>query len=318
MRIVAFVFGLVLGVATVPVAGHAQGHTDSTYTVQSGDTLYGIARQFGVSVETLQAWNDLDDTTLHEGQMLRIRPPGVSEEETDRDPPPDQSVESDTGMAESAPPPYGRHTVEAGDTFVHLALRLGTTADTLFALNDSTATPLSGGSTVRLPRRFAPPMHVVHEGETLYSIAGEYGVSVRALRAANALDTTSIVPGQRLQLPGRAAPPVPPPGEWATPDSTGGVAVYPTPFAGRLTASGTPYDPDDFVVSHPSLPYGSVVLLSATNANRHVFARVIDRGPPDEEVLLDVSDAVADRLGLEPDANPTVTLRTVWIDRHSD
>jgi LysM repeat protein len=212
------------------------------------------------------------------------------------------------------PPLYGRHTVEVGDSFIHLALRLGTTADTLYALNDSTTTLLSSGQTLRLPKRFAPSGHTVQPEETLYSIAGQYGVSVRALRAANALDTTTVQPGQRLRLPGREAPEVPPPGDWAAPDSTGAVAVYPEAFAGRLTTSGAPYDPDDLVVSHPSLPYGAVLLLSRPDADRHTFARVIDRGPLDEGVLLDVSAAVAEQLGIDPDATPTVVLRVVWVE----
>ncbi|PSQ68998.1 MAG: peptidoglycan-binding protein LysM, partial [Bacteroidetes bacterium QH_1_64_81] len=49
-------------------------------------------------------------------------------------------------------------------------------------------------------------------------------------------------------------------------------------------------------------------------ADRHTFARVIDRGPLEEGVLLDVSAAVADRLGIDDDATPTVALRRVWIE----
>jgi len=225
----------------------------------------------------------------------------------------DTSTATDPAAPTGPPPLYGRHTVDTGDSFVNLALRLGTTADTLYALNDSTTTALSPGQTLRLPKRFAPPGHTVQSEETLYSIAGQYGVSVRALRAANALDTTTVQPGQRLRLPGREAPAVPPPGDWAAPDSTGAVAVYPEAFAGRLTASGTPYDPDDLVVSHPSLPYGTVLLLSPPDADRHTFARVVDRGPFDEGVLLDVSAAVAEQLGIDPDATPDVAVRTVWV-----
>jgi rare lipoprotein A (peptidoglycan hydrolase) len=198
---------------------------------------------------------------------------------------------------------------------VGLALRLGTTADTLYVLNDSSAAPLSAGQRLRLPKRFAPPSHTVQPEETLYSIAGQYGVSARALRAANALDTTTVQPGQRLRLPGRSAPEVPAPGDWAAPDSTGAVAVYPEAFAGRLTASGAPYDPDALVVSHPSLPYGTVLLLSRPDADRHTFARVIDRGPLEQDVLLDVSAAVARQLGIDAGTASNVALRTVWIGR---
>ncbi len=330
MRTAILVLGILLTVGGLPRESPAQAQTDSTYTVQSGDTLYSIAQRFGVSVEVLQRWNDLENASLQVGQTLRVRPPREGDAPTDPPPPdqpsspdtvaqPDTVVQPDTlaqrDTAAVGPPPlYGRHEVESGDSFVNLALRLGTTADTLYALNDSTTAPLFSGQALRLPRRFAPPAHTVGPEETLYSIAGKYGVSVRALRAVNDLDTTSIQPGRRLRLPGRDAPDVPPPGDWAAPDSTGAVAVYPEAFAGRLTASGAPYDPDDLVVSHPSLPYGTVLLLSRPDADRHTFARVLDRGPLDKGVLLDVSAAVAEQLGIDADATPTVALRTVWID----
>jgi len=329
MRTAVLVLGVLLSLAGTAQIGHAQAPSDSTYTVQSGDTLYSIARRFGVSVKALQAWNELEGTSLQVGQTLRVQPPRVGDEaealpdttaslpdSVTADTAASDTVAPDTAVADSGaePPLYGRHTVEDGDSFVNLALRLGTTADTLYALNDSTAAPLTAGQTLRLPKRFAPPSHLVESGETLYSIAGEYGVSARALRTANDLDTTSLELGRRLRLPGRDAPAVPPPGDWAAPDSTGAVAVYPEAFAGRLTASGTPYDPEALVVSHPSLPYDSVVLLSRSDADQHTFARVIDRGPLDQDVLLDVSAAVANRLGIDPDATPTVALRTVWIE----
>lgn len=335
--------GVLLTLAGTAPAGHAQAPSDSTYTVQSGDTLYSIAQRAGVSVAALQRWNDLEGTALQIGQTLRLRPPRSEDrteasadttearpDSTARAPASPDSIVSDTVASDTAavgtsdrdspavdsvtaPPVYGRHVAADGDSFVNLALRLGTTADTLSALNDRTAAPLAAGETLRLPKRFAPPAHVVASGETLYGIAGEYGVSARALRTANGLDTTALEPGRRLRLPGREAPEVPPPGDWAAPDSTGAVAVYPDAFAGRLTASGTPYDPDALVVSHPSLPYNSVVLLSRPDVGRHTFARVLDRGPIEAGTLLDVSAAVADRLGLDADATPTVELRTVWI-----
>lgn len=45
-----------------------------TYTVQSGDSLYSIARRFGVKVRQLQAWNGID-TLLKPGQQLTLQMP---------------------------------------------------------------------------------------------------------------------------------------------------------------------------------------------------------------------------------------------------
>lgn len=327
MRIVAFALVLTSLLAPAAPSVYAQVQSDSTYAVQSEDTLYSIAQRFGVSVRALKVWNGLEDATLHEGQVLRVRPPSGGPAIADstagkEDPPADTTAEARENTpdaVESTPPqPYGQHAVEAGDSFVNLAVRLGTTADTLFSLNDHITAALLPGQVLRLPRRFGPPTHVVQSGETLYSIAGQYGVSVRALQARNDLDTTQIAPGQRLHLPTRTTPTVPAPGKEAAPDSVGTVAVYPGPFAGRLTASGIPYDPDEFVVSHPSLPYRSVVLLSRPETNRHTFARVVDRGPLEEGVLMDVSEAVAEQLGITPGDASAVTIRTVWVHRFNE
>ena len=45
-----------------------------TYTVQSGDSLYSIARRFNVQVRQLKAWNGVD-TLLQPGQQLPLQTP---------------------------------------------------------------------------------------------------------------------------------------------------------------------------------------------------------------------------------------------------
>ena len=42
------------------------------YIVQSGDTLYGISKQFGVSVEDLMLENNLSNTNILVGSSLKI------------------------------------------------------------------------------------------------------------------------------------------------------------------------------------------------------------------------------------------------------
>lgn len=293
----------------------ARASTDSTYTVQTGDTLFQIARRFDVPIASLQRWNGLDAASIQPGQTLQVTPPPDASARAT--PPPDTLATPPAlvDTAASGPPVYGRYVAASGDTWINLALRTGTTVDTLLALNDdATADTLAPGQTVRLPKRFAPPAHTVGPDETLYTIAGAYGLSVRALREANNLDTVAVAPGQRLRLPGRSAPSVPET-RLAPPDTTGPVAVYPPTFAGRLMTSGAPYDPDALVGSHPSLPYGSLVHLSRPGTDRRALVRIADRGPLDEDMLMDISAAAARELGLDDTTggNQRVALRVVWV-----
>lgn len=53
------------------------GSRPAFHTVRNGETLYSIARRYGLSVKQLAAWNKLGDGTLiYVNQRLRLAPPG--------------------------------------------------------------------------------------------------------------------------------------------------------------------------------------------------------------------------------------------------
>ena len=74
-------------VATAPVAYtgprnvsltravRAPSHGSANYTVHSGDTLFGIAKKFGITVEALEHANHLSGHAIAKGQSLMLPTP---------------------------------------------------------------------------------------------------------------------------------------------------------------------------------------------------------------------------------------------------
>ena len=88
----------------------------SSYTVSSGDTLYGIAKKFGISVDKLKEANKLSNNMLSIGQKLIIP---LMEDTT--------------------------YVVKAGDTLYSIARMFNTTVDDLKKLNNLVDDILSVG-----------------------------------------------------------------------------------------------------------------------------------------------------------------------------
>jgi len=47
----------------------------ATHTVEKGETLYGISRQYGISVDNLKTWNNLAGNLISVGQKLTVSSP---------------------------------------------------------------------------------------------------------------------------------------------------------------------------------------------------------------------------------------------------
>ena len=88
----------------------------SSYTVSNGDTLYGIAKKFGISVDKLKEVNQLENNLLKIGQKLII------------------PLMDDT-----------TYVVKAGDTLYSIARKFNITVDDLKRLNNLVDDVLSIG-----------------------------------------------------------------------------------------------------------------------------------------------------------------------------
>lgn len=78
----------------------------------------------------------------------------------------------------------------------------------------------------------------------------------------------------------------------------GVISWYGAAFQGRPTASGERFDSNDYTMAHPTLPFGTEVLVTNLRNGRSVVVRVNDRGPHVGQRIADLSRAAAAQLGM--------------------
>ncbi len=164
------------------------------YTVQKGDSLYKIAKEYNTTVNDIVNFNQLDSTLLSVGQQLLI---------------------PTTGTVSTTPPVTQTYTVQKGDSLWKIANNFGISINDLIQANNLTGTTLQIGDVLTIPTEEEPieeePVeeepttgnieYVVQSGDSLYSIAKKYGISVDQIKALNNLTSNLLFIGQRLQIP---------------------------------------------------------------------------------------------------------------------
>lgn len=194
--------GAVVGAISIAMLLVAIAHADSptTHTVAWGETLYSIARAYGVSPQAIASANGVTvNDWVYAGTRLIIP----------------------SGATTSAPAttPSGYYTVRAGDTLFSIASRFGTTVNAISSANNLPANGiLYVGWSLKIPSNqptvnAQPPNHpttktyIVQPGEYLAIIALRYGTTTQAIAYANNLPNDwMIYAGQRLTIPTTSSP----------------------------------------------------------------------------------------------------------------
>jgi rare lipoprotein A len=75
-------------------------------------------------------------------------------------------------------------------------------------------------------------------------------------------------------------------------------SFYTDKLAGKSTAAGSTYQPNQMTAAHRTLPFGTHVLVTNLENNKSVVVTVSDRGPEQKERIIDVSLAAAQALDM--------------------
>lgn len=148
------------------------------YTVKAGDTLYGIANEYNLTVTDLKSMNNLKNNNLSIGQKLLVSGTGEVVDGSD----------------------YDTYIVKSGDNLYAIARKYGVTVDKLKEINNLSSNLLSIGQKLLVPK-ITEKMYVVKSGDSLYKIAKDNNTSVTELINLNDLSTTNLSIGQVLYLP---------------------------------------------------------------------------------------------------------------------
>ena len=189
----------------------ANESTASVHVVEQGETLYGLAKRYGVTIDDLIALNPGSEKGLKIGQELTIPTPMTTSVDAK------QQVSNAFGITNSqVAAPQGSdavfHEIIAGEDIYSIAKQYNTTIEGIITANPGLKpNEYTTGAKIKLVPNSALPFvyertsrrnykYEVKRGETYASIAADNGITEEELKAANP-DLKKAKKGKTITLP---------------------------------------------------------------------------------------------------------------------
>ncbi len=294
------------------------------HKVGEKETLYGISKRYGTTVDIILQYNPTADGGLEIGQILKV---------------------PYTPRPKSQPVTGGGfiHEVTAKETMFSIAKAYNVSVDELRQWNNLSSNELSIGQELTIKKRntvtsstlqtstITPTSsqrgnHTVAAKETLFSITQKYGITIQQLKQWNNLEGNDLSIGQVLVVSQTEQNVV------STPKEIEPVKTEPIK---SVTTSQTPQPPKEnpittirisesvknadelvengvaeliegtdgnrkYLALHRTAPVGTILKVKNEMNNREVFVRVMGKLPDTaltEKVIIRISKSAYDRLG---------------------
>ena len=158
--------------AVADYLGVAYNQDVLSYTVQKGDSLWSIAKKYGIPVEELKRINQLSSNLIQIGQVLKIKEP----------------------TNESS------YVVQKGDTLYSISKKMGVSVEEIKQINRLTSNVLSIGQILKIPVK-DEQVYIVKAGDSLWGIAKQFQTTVDSLIEKNNLISSILNIGQKILIP---------------------------------------------------------------------------------------------------------------------
>ncbi len=169
--------------------------------VKKGETLYNIARAYGITVDDIFKSNAAAREGIKPGNILKIPVEEKMEEPAQK-------------QAREQKEDYFYHIVKRKETLFGLSRKYNVPVDAIRQLNPGSGTELREGETLKIPyaseidqktlpeKTIPTTQHTIASGETLYAIAKQYNVTTGEIINANpGIDPLDLDIGQKINIP---------------------------------------------------------------------------------------------------------------------
>ncbi|QAA20726.1 muramidase [Enterococcus faecium] len=198
--------------------------TSTTYTVQSGDSVWGISNKFGITMDQLIQWNNIQNNFIYPGQKLTIKDSQENGSSTNNSGN-NTNSSGNAGTSNGGQTTGAKYTVQSGDSVWKISNDHGITMAQLIEWNNiknnfvypgqqlivsnggSSNTGANTGNTSgsnssnsSSSNTASGTKYTVKAGDSVWSVSNKYGITMAQLIQWNNIQNNFIYPGQQLTV----------------------------------------------------------------------------------------------------------------------